>query len=105
MVSSLDTMISIVVLLALAAPIGLAAAWFTSNGPAALAGFFRADHSLGWPHGVQEEDPPAWNWDRRGSAAQTGEAADGAPEAPLERVAFRLARRCRPPGGRGPRSR
>ena len=28
-----------------------------------LNGIFPGDQSLGWPHGVQEEDPPVgWNW-------------------------------------------
>jgi hypothetical protein len=61
----MDVVLGIVLLLLVAAPAGIAGAWFTNRGPEALAIFFRpaAAVELGWPRGVQEEDAPAWNWD------------------------------------------
>jgi hypothetical protein len=50
---------------ALAAPVGLAAAWLVVKGPSGLTGLF-ASQRLGWPHGVQEEDPPSWDWSAMG---------------------------------------
>lgn len=71
--SVIDAVLSVALMLACAAPLGLAAAWFTSRGPNALADFFRpgASLDLGWPHGVQEEDAPTWNWDDRARPADT----------------------------------
>ena len=53
---------------ALAAPVGLAAAWLVVKGPSGLTGLF-ASQRLGWPHGVQEEDPPSWDWSALGRTA------------------------------------
>jgi hypothetical protein len=61
----MDVLTSVLLLFAVAAPAGIAAAWFVSQGPSALAGAFRPYAGLGWPRGVQEDDPPRWNWDRR----------------------------------------
>ncbi len=85
---TLDGLLSVALLLALAAPIGLAAAWFTNQGPGALAGFFRADPGLGWPRGVQEDDDVTWNWSpgsaaaaafAQASAEETGDTVDLSP--------------------------
>src|SRR3954471_16999445 len=86
----MDVILAIVVVLALAAPAGLAAAWFSTNGAEALSTVFRPDRGLGWPRGVQEGEPTAWTWDRA--------AAPPAPDLPAERaqrpvvapVAFRV---------------
>jgi hypothetical protein len=86
-----DTVVSVVLLLALAAPAGLAAAWFCSRGPEAMGTFFRPDRGLGWPHGVQEEEPVAWNWDHRPAAPQPS-APEEAPTPVVEPVAFRMRR-------------
>jgi hypothetical protein len=55
---------------ALAAPVGLAAAWLVVKGPSGLTGLF-ASQRLGWPHGVQEEDPPSWDWSAMGRTPGT----------------------------------
>jgi hypothetical protein len=86
-----DAILPILVLLALAAPIGIAAAWFTGQGPDALASFFRRDHGLGWPHCVQEEDPPAWNWERT-SRDDAPTILDGSAAPAVEAVAFQIGR-------------
>ncbi len=52
---------------ALAAPVGLAAAWLVVKGPSGLTGLFTSQR-LGWPHGVQEEDPPSWDLSALGRA-------------------------------------
>jgi hypothetical protein len=93
----MDVLLSIVALLLLAAPAGMAAAWFTNCGPDALSSLFRPDRGLGWPHGVQEEDPPPWNWqpDRPARLDPSGTSASRAdvPAAlAVERVAFRIGR-------------
>jgi hypothetical protein len=85
----IDVVLSIVVVLALAAPAGLAAAWFSTRGADALSTLFRPDRGLGWPHGVQEEEPTAWNWDRRGSQVADPRAEDPQPPA-VAPVAFRV---------------
>jgi hypothetical protein len=65
----MDALLSAALLLALAAPVGLAAAWLVVKGPSGLAGFFGPQPGLGWPHGVQEEDPPSWNLSALGRTA------------------------------------
>jgi hypothetical protein len=86
----MDVVLSIVVVLALAAPAGLAAAWFTTRGADALSTLFRPDRGLGWPRGVQEEEPTAWNWDRR-TGPQTADARAEDPQPPaVAPVAFRV---------------
>jgi hypothetical protein len=88
----MDTVLSIVVVLALAAPVGAAAAWFSTRGADALAVFFRPGSvaELGWPHGVQEEEPTAWNWDRGPGPRAGDRSLDGAEPATLTPVAFRV---------------
>jgi hypothetical protein len=83
-----DALLSVIVLLALAAPLGLAAAWFSSRGGEAMSSLFRTDRGLGWPRGIQEEDPAAWNWERRQAAAPSP-----VPVPIVEAVAFRVRRR------------
>jgi hypothetical protein len=91
-----SALFSVMLLLAVAAPVGLAAAWFSSRGAEAMSSLFKTDRGLGWPHGVQEEDV-AWNWDRR-PAPEPESARD-----PLvERVAFRMGRGSARGGRRGP---
>ena len=94
----MDTLLSLILLLALAAPVGLAAAWFSGRGAEAMSSLFKTDRGLGWPRGVQEEDPVAWNWDRR----PAGPPPVGMqPRSPIvERVAFRIGRGSAR-GGRG----
>jgi hypothetical protein len=89
---TLETLVSIAMLLALAAPVGFVAAWFSGRGAEALSTFFRPDPGLGWPRGVQEEDPPSWNWDARSGDSQDpptapSPPAEGTRAAP---VAFRI---------------
>jgi hypothetical protein len=88
----METVLSIVVVLALAAPVGLAAAWFSTRGGDALAGFFRPSSvvELGWPRGVQEEEPTAWNWDHRLGSSVADRPPDEAEPATIAPVAFRL---------------
>jgi hypothetical protein len=88
--------LSVMLLLALAAPVGLAAAWFSSRGAEAMSSLFKSDRGLGWPRGVQEEDPVGWNWDHRAAAGLPAGSGPGGSEAPrwpiVERVAFRVRR-------------
>lgn len=98
----MDAVLSVALMLACAAPIGLGAAWFAIRGPAALGGFFRPGAPLGWPRGVQEEDAPTWNWDGRVPPATRPALTDPIPELvpelvdtpvqrlPVRRVAARL---------------
>jgi hypothetical protein len=81
-----DALFSVALLLTLAAPVGLAAAWFSSRGAQAMSSLFRSDRGLGWPHGVQEEDV-AWHWDHRPAAEP-----ETARTALVEPVAFRMGR-------------
>jgi hypothetical protein len=86
----MEAVLSIVVILALAAPAGLAAAWFNTHGADAISTVFRPDRGLGWPRGVQEEEPTAWNWDRAaGSGVADGRVDDPGPPA-VAPVAFRV---------------
>lgn len=83
----MDALLSAALLLALAAPVGLAAAWLVVKGPSGLAGFLGPQPGLGWPHGVQEEDPASWNlnalgrteagWARPGDGGSRGMGAVG----------------------------
>jgi hypothetical protein len=58
-----DILISLLACLALGAPIGLAGSVLIGRGPELMAGLFHTPTGLGWPHGVQEEDPPGgWMW-------------------------------------------
>jgi hypothetical protein len=42
--------------------VGLAfAVWVRAEGPSLLPDFFRHP-TLGWPHGVQEDDDARWSW-------------------------------------------
>jgi hypothetical protein len=94
--SLVDALFSVALLLALAAPVGLAAAWFSGRGAEAMSSLFKTDRGLGWPHGVQEEDV-AWNWDHRPAAEPDS------VRAPLvEPVAFRMGRGSARGGKRGP---
>ena len=82
----MDALLSVMVLLAVAAPVGLAAAWFSGRGAEAMSSLFKTDRGLGWPRGVQEEDI-AWNWDRRAAAEP-----ESVPSPLVEPVAFRMGR-------------
>ena len=73
----MDALLSAALLLALAAPVGLAAAWLVVKGPSGLAGFFGPQPGLGWPHGVQEEDPAGWNLAALGRARSEANRAGG----------------------------
>jgi hypothetical protein len=93
-----DALFSVMQLLALAAPVGLAAAWFSGRGAEAMSSLFKTDRGLGWPRGVQEEDPVAWNWGHRPA---TPPRPGTEPRSPIvERVAFRIGRGSAR-GGRG----
>ena len=94
----MDTLLSVILLLSLAAPVGLAAAWFSGRGAEAMSSLFKTDRGLGWPHGVQEEDV-AWNWDHR-PAAPPPPGSEPARSPIVERVAFRIGRGSAR-GGRG----
>jgi hypothetical protein len=88
----METVLSIVVVLALAAPVGAAAAWFSSRGADALAGFFRPSSvaELPWPRGVQEEEPTAWNWDRGPGSSVADRGPETAEPATVVPVAVRV---------------
>ena len=94
----MDTLLSVILLLALAAPVGLAAAWFSGRGAEAMSSLFKTDRGLGWPRGVQEEDPVAWNWERRPASPAPPGSESRWPV--VERVAFRIGRGSAR-GGRG----
>jgi hypothetical protein len=96
-----DTLLSVMLLLALAAPVGLAAAWFSGRGAEAMSSLFKSDRGLGWPRGVQEEDPVAWNWDHRPAAASPPSSSRQAGSPIVERVAFRMGRGSARGGRRG----
>jgi hypothetical protein len=68
--------------LVLGAPIGLAGAAVLGRGPELMSGLFVGYTGLGWPRGVQEEDPSGgWNWrlpapdDRSSGLPQADDAA------------------------------
>jgi hypothetical protein len=88
----MDTVLSVVVVLALAAPVGVAAAWYSTHGADALAGFFRPSSvtELGWPRGVQEEEPTAWNWDGRTESEVAGRTPERAEAPTVVPVAFHV---------------
>jgi hypothetical protein len=59
-----DVLLSLLALFALGAPIGLAGSALIGRGPQMMAGLFGGPQTLGWPRGVQEEDPSygsAWH--------------------------------------------
>ena len=59
----MDLLLPVMVCLALGAPIGLAAAAMVGRGPELMTGLFAGYKGLGWPEGVQEEDPQGgWTW-------------------------------------------
>ena len=105
----MDALLSAAGLFALAAPVGFAAAWLVVKGPSGLAGLFGPQPGLGWPHGVQEEDPPSWNWsaldgtpapavvlDREGADAGQGPSGPRAWSGPAVRVKIRPGSTWRP---------
>jgi hypothetical protein len=59
-----DAVLSLAILLVVAAPVGIAAAWFARRGPGVMAAAFApgAVANPGWPRGVQEEDDVTWSW-------------------------------------------
>ena len=73
----MDALLSAALLFALAAPVGLAAAWLVFKGPSARAGSFGPQPGLGWPRRVQEEDPPSWNLGALGRTAHGGAQRGG----------------------------
>jgi hypothetical protein len=59
----MDVVLSFLVCLLLGAPIGLAGSLLIGRGPQLMSGLFGGLPPLGWPRGVQEEDPPGgWTW-------------------------------------------
>ncbi len=78
----MDLVINLVALCGLSVPVGLAAALFVRRGPELLAQTFNRSPSLGWPHGVQEEDLDARHWDTR------VEPAPGPARAPAFAIRF-----------------
>lgn len=74
----MDLLLTIGELLLLSAPVAAAAWYLVVRGPEAMADLFRPDPGLGWPTGVQEEDPPPWRWDAA-AAADGDSAIDPAP--------------------------
>jgi hypothetical protein len=86
----MEAVLGILAVVALAAPAGLAAAWFSTHGADALSTLFRPDHGLGWPHGVQEEEPTAWNWDRATRSQVADPRAEQAQPPAVAPVAFRV---------------
>jgi hypothetical protein len=60
----------------LSAPFGAAMAYFVTEGPNGMAGFFQPDRglNLGWPIGVQEEDAPRFFLRRPDEAKDKGPA-------------------------------
>ena len=88
----MDALLSAALLFALAAPVGLAAAWLVFKGPSARAGSFGPQPGLGWPRRVQEEEPVVWIWNDRhaGGPPPSGSEAAGSPT--VERVVFQLGR-------------
>jgi hypothetical protein len=101
----MDTLLSVIVLLSLAAPVGLAAAWFSSRGAEAMSSLFKTDRGLGWPRGVQEEDPVAWNWEHGPAVAPPPPGSEPARSPIVERVAFRIGRGSARGGRGGPHPR
>src|SRR2546428_8513907 len=73
----MDALLSAALLFALAAPVGLAAAWLVFKGPSARAGSFGPQPGLGWPPRVQEEDPPSWNLGALGRTEHGGAQRGG----------------------------
>jgi hypothetical protein len=59
----MEIIIPFLACIALGAPIGLAGALLIGSGPEFMAGLFSGPAELGWPRGIQEEDPPGgWTW-------------------------------------------
>jgi hypothetical protein len=59
----MEIIIPFLACIALGAPIGFAGALLIGSGPEFMRGLFSGPTELGWPHGVQEEDPPGgWTW-------------------------------------------
>ena len=95
----MEALLSVILLLSVAAPVGLAAAWFSVRVAEAMSSLFKTDRGLGWPRGVQEEDPVAWNWGQR-PASPPRPGSEPARTPIVERVAFRIGRGSAR-GGRG----
>jgi hypothetical protein len=64
---SMDMLGAVVLLLALAAPIGLVNGWFVSGGAMGIARAFMPTPPMDWPHGVQEDDDFHWSWTAPGT--------------------------------------
>jgi hypothetical protein len=74
----MDFLLTAMVCLVLGAPLGLAAAALVGRGPELMSGLFVGYRGLGWPEGVQEEDPPGgWTWHL--PEADTGSPGEVAP--------------------------
>jgi hypothetical protein len=59
----MDFLLPLMLCLVLGMPIGLAGAAVLGHGPELMSGLFVGYKGLGWPRGVQEEDPPGgWTW-------------------------------------------
>jgi hypothetical protein len=46
------------ILMIIGAAVGMGMSYALSNGRRVVSGIFGLDRGLGWPRGVQEEDPP-----------------------------------------------
>jgi hypothetical protein len=76
----MDIVLPFLACLVLGAPIGLAGSVLIGRGPQLMAGLFGGNHGLGWPQGMQEEDPPGgWTWrlPAASGSAEAGVAATG----------------------------
>ena len=73
----MELILGLALLLALAAPLGLASAWFVTGGALGIARAFVPAPPMEWPHGVQEDDDFQWHW----AGAPDGEPAQAAADA------------------------
>ena len=95
----MDFLLPLMVCLVLGAPIGLAGAALIGRGPEAMSGLFVGYRGLGWPHGVQEEDPSGgWTWHLPpvDAAAQPQVALSAEPVAAATDVADLIGRQVHP---------
>ena len=92
----MDPLIALLALLLVAAAL-VGSGWLACRGvDDILTGLFRGP-DLGWPHGVQEEDPAPWNWAASHQEPAAAEYAEPHPRlAPLApQVGRGLARKGR----------
>jgi hypothetical protein len=69
----MDLVLPLLACFVLGAPIGIAGSVLIGRGPQLMTGLFGGNRGLGWPQGVQEEDPPGgWTWHLPPSDGVTG---------------------------------